>query len=337
LLKNSHYKPSMRKKDSGRFRDDGQSPALFLHLEENMSQFQRQGLVKKALLTDVNLAEIEQLADICNRYENLHMRLSFVALRARMGTEYNDFLYYVDGKLVGYLSLDNWGSEEKEAVVMVHPDHRHKGIFHTLFAATREECLDRGIHRLVLVCEQGSASGQACAKAVGGKHTFSEHEMDLESFQEHYVFDENLFFREAHAKDLEALVAVQAASFSDPEPFVRAMLKKFLQDPWRHFYLATFGEGELSCQEPVGVIRLDEFEQGLIGIYAFGVVPDYRGRGYGRQILEETIRTVRATGDQRQIMLDVETDNVPAINLYKSCGFQIKTTYDYYMIYVHPA
>ena len=30
------------------------------------------------------------------------------------------------------------------------------------------------------------------------------------------------------------------------------------------------------------------------------------------------------------IMLDVETDNTNAIGLYLSCGFEIKTTYDYY-------
>ena len=31
-------------------------------------------------------------------------------------------------------------------------------------------------------------------------------------------------------------------------------------------------------------------------------------------------------------MLDVETTNERAIHLYRSCGFDIKTTYDYYNI-----
>jgi len=43
----------------------------------------------------------------------------------------------------------------------------------------------------------------------------------------------------------------------------------------------------------------------------------------------EAIRTIRAE-TQKRIMLDVETDNTDAIGLYQSCGFEIKTTYDYY-------
>ena len=66
-----------------------------------------------------------------------------------------------------------------------------------------------------------------------------------------------------------------------------------------------------------------------VGIYAFEVRLGYRGRGYGRQMLEEAIRTIRAE-TQKRIMLDVETDNTDAIGLYQSCGFEIKTTYDYY-------
>ncbi len=296
---------------------------------------QVQGLVKKSILEQAEREEIGQLTDLCNHYEDLYMRLDFGMLRARPGDVVTDFLYYRDGRLVGYLGLDNWGAEEREVVAMVHPDFRRQGIFNALFDATKEECVGSGIHRLDLVCERSSLAGQACAKAVGTRPGFSEHEMFLANFRDSNTFDERIFFRQAARGDLDALVTVQAASFNDPELFVRAKLLQFWQDPQRHFYLATFGEGEVSCKELVGSLRLDEFEQG-IGIYAFGVVPDYRRRGYGRQMLEEAIRIVRSEG-QKPIMLDVEVDNVAAIALYTSCGFQIKTTYDYYIVDVHPA
>jgi ribosomal protein S18 acetylase RimI-like enzyme len=296
---------------------------------------QVQGLVKKSTLTPAELTEIEQLAELCNRYEDLHMRLDFGMLRARPGDIVTDFLYYRDDLLLGYLSLDNWGSEEREAVAMVHPDFRRQGIFNELFEATKEECIRRGIHRLKLVCERSSVAGQACAKAIGARHSFSEHEMVLENFRDSNMFDENLFFHQANRSDIDALVAVQAASFNDSELFLRTKLVQFWQDPQRRFYLMTFGEGEVSCKEPVGSLRLDELDRG-IGIYAFGVVPDYRRRGFGRQMLEEVIRITRSRS-QKPIMLDVEVDNAAAIALYTSCGFQIKTTYDYYIVNVHPA
>jgi ribosomal protein S18 acetylase RimI-like enzyme len=221
--------------------------------------------------------------------------------------------------------------DEKEVIAMVHPDFRRKGIFAALLATVREECQQREIPRLLLICEQSSRSGQGCANAIGAKLDFSEHEMVLENFQERLIFDERLSLHEAGRGDIDAIAAVLSASFNDPEPLVTAnLLKRFVQEPRPRVYLATFDAGELSRKEPVGTLRLDEFD-GVIGIYGFGIVPDYRGRGYGRQMLEDTIRMIRATS-QHPIMLDVETDNAPAIGLYTSCGFRIKTTYDYYSI-----
>jgi ribosomal protein S18 acetylase RimI-like enzyme len=296
-----------------------------------MSQLQRQGLIKKSTLIDEEIAEIKQLTDLCNAYEGLYMRLSFTMLRERSGRANNDFLYYEQNMLVGYLAMDDWGMDEKEVVVMVRPEFRRKGISTALLVAAREECRQREISRLLLVCEQSSLSGQGYVKAIGARLDFSEHEMVLANFQERSTFDERLSLHEVGRGDIDAVAAVLSASFDDPEPLVTAnLLKRFAQEPPPRIYLATFGEGEVSCKEPVGTLRLDEFD-GVIGIYGFGVVPDYRRRGYGRQMLEEVIRTIRATS-QQPIMLDVETDNTPAIGLYTSCGFRIKTTYNYYNV-----
>ena len=296
-----------------------------------MSQIQRQGLIKKSTLTDEEIAEIKQLTDLCNAYEGLYMRLSFTMLRERSGRANNDFLYYEQNMLVGYLAMDDWGMDEKEVVALVRPEFRRKGIGTALLVAAREECRQREISRLLLVCEQASLSGQGYVKAIGARLDFSEHEMVLENFQERSTFDERLSLHEVGRGDIDAVAKVLSLSFDDPDPLVTAnLLKRFAQEPPPRIYLATFGEGEVSCKEPVGTLRLDEFD-GVIGIYGFGVVPDYRRRGYGRQMLEEAIRTIRATS-QQPIMLDVETDNTPAIGLYTSCGFRIKTTYNYYNV-----
>jgi ribosomal protein S18 acetylase RimI-like enzyme len=299
--------------------------------EDSMPLHKQQSVVVRSVLSPAEIAECEQLVTLCNRYENLHMQLSREMLEERSGKENDDFLYYQDDMLVGYLSLMSWGIEEREMHLgVVHPNYRRQGIFRALLEAAKAECASRGTRKFALVCEGSSRSASACVTALGARYTFSEHEMVLENFHDSMTFDDRLTLSAANSSNIDALVAVQSRSFNDSEAFVLLMIAKFLQEPQRHFYLATFGEEGLSCREPVGVLRLDEFGD-EIGIYAFGVLPEYRGRGYGRQILEEIIRKIRARS-QKPIRLEVDTRNTVAINLYRSCGFAIRTTYNYYVI-----
>src|SRR5690348_17270226 len=102
-----------------------------------MGEQMPEGLVRRNRLSAGELAEIEGLAAICRGYEGLELQLNFEVLRARPGTETNDFLYYAGGGLVGFLEM--YGAEV-EVIGMVHPGHRRRGIFSTLLAAARAEC-----------------------------------------------------------------------------------------------------------------------------------------------------------------------------------------------------
>src|SRR5947199_8241483 len=116
----------------------------------------RQVLVKKYTLTEAEITEISHLIDICNTHDGLRMRIGLEMLRERSEGEINDFLYYVDGQLVGYLEADSWGKKEKELTGMVQPDFRRRGIFTALFTAAREELQQSGVQKMILVCEHKS-------------------------------------------------------------------------------------------------------------------------------------------------------------------------------------
>jgi len=283
-------------------------------------QEQGQSLIRKHQLTDTELTEIEHLMDICNTYEDLHMRFNWLRTRPR-SEETHDFLYYEDAKLVGYLNISSYGTQEKELLGMVHPEHRRRGIFRILLMAASEECMRSGVQKLILVCEHASRSGLAFAASIGAHYDFSEHAMLLGDFQERRTVDEQIHVREAGAGDFEALVSIMATDLGDTEE-AKFYVAQFSQRPGQCFYLGTLNEQSAGC------LRLDEMED-EVGIYGFVVRPEYRGRGYGRQILEAAIRTIHAEGDKR-ITLEVETHNTNAIGLYRSCGFQVITTYDYY-------
>jgi ribosomal protein S18 acetylase RimI-like enzyme len=292
----------------------------------------QQGLIRKKTLTETDIEMIRQLAAACEAEEQLHMRIEWAMLCKRTGDVVNDFLYYVDGQLVGYLALDQI-LETIEVVGMVHPAYRRKRIFYMLLLAAQEECRTRGIRHLILICERNSYSGHGFLRALGASYSESEHEMILTRVVENRDFDERLVMHKADVSEAETIAMLLAASFEQNLESARRRVLQCLQDPKRVYYLAVFGDEEVGCHEPVGSLRIDDGDE-MVGIYAFGVHPDYQGRGYGHQMLHESIHIIREQS-QAPIMLDVDVQNVRAIHLYQSCGFDIRTTYDYYVIPVN--
>lgn len=289
-----------------------------------MPDILKQGLIKQIPLTDADIADITDLIAACNSHDGLRMRIKPVNLRKRPEGAANDFMYYEDGRLIGYLSGDSWGTKEKELTGMVHPDYRRRGIFNALFETAREAYRHAGAERLVLICERSSASGQAWMAIVGAVHDFSEHEMVLGAYYERGKIMEGLEVRLATEADIGPIVAILATDTGN-ETDVRAWVSYLLAHPEEsHFFLATLHG------KPLSTIRLDDRGDEM-GIYGFEVRLGYRGLGYGRQILEHVIRYSQ-TKFPKPIMLDVDTTNTNAIGLYRSVGFEIRTTYDYYAL-----
>ena len=79
----------------------------------------------------------------------------------------------------------------------------------------------------------------------------------------------------------------------------------------------------------IGKIHL-ELSNGNGGIYGVGILPDYRGKGYGRHILMEGI-SILMNQQAKTIKLQVEAENENALGLYLSCGFEATSTMDYYI------
>ena len=78
--------------------------------------------------------------------------------------------------------------------------------------------------------------------------------------------------------------------------------------------------------EPVGFVLPVTYHTksgvGLEGtIFHMGVVPDYRGRGFGHLLLREAVR-VLMRHDVRRIFCDTDEDNTPMIHLFESEGWK---------------
>lgn len=81
------------------------------------------------------------------------------------------------------------------------------------------------------------------------------------------------------------------------------------------WYLAYTEEGKL-----VGLVVPQELEKGLGCINYLGVLPEFRGRGYGRIILSWGISLLQRGGLEK-ILADVDSENLPMKNALEKEGF----------------
>jgi hypothetical protein len=56
--------------------------------------------LKIKVLSKTHLAEVEQLARLCNAHDGLDIKLNWDILRGHLGIAATSFLYYEDGRLV---------------------------------------------------------------------------------------------------------------------------------------------------------------------------------------------------------------------------------------------
>jgi ribosomal protein S18 acetylase RimI-like enzyme len=291
-----------------------------------MTASTKQGLYKMRTLTDVDLAELQRLASLCTDHDQIDLRINWDALKSRTGDKINDFAYYRDDVLVGFLSLDGLGSDEAEGTGMVHPGYRRQGVFRALVTAAQDECRNNGTPALILLFDHRSQAGIAFVDAIGAQHDFSEHKMRLVDTQTVPRIENRLDFRKATIEDAQAIAEILVEDFhTDPER-LRQNIVGNIQSEIYQYYLAALD------RVPIGTLNIQNLD-GDAYIYGFVVRPEQRGRGYGKEILARAIEDVVAERPQ-PIYLEVETNNDPAFGLYRSFGFEVMVTYDYYRLSV---
>ncbi|SEC23433.1 GNAT family N-acetyltransferase [Paenibacillus sp. GP183] len=291
-------------------------------------------------LTEKELSEIKRLSLLCNQSDAIRLKLNWDMLRERSVELNNDFLYYKNNVLIGFLGIYSFNSKEAEISGMVHPDYRRRGIFQELTDAAVKACRRRSIPKLIFICPRTSASGKAFLDALGAAYSFSEYRMEMMAPLESQaqtasdttasqanLSHEGIRIREAGQPDTELLVRLNMSGFSMSEQDVREYVAVSLNGKGDKTYIAELGE------VPIGKIGAQLIEAAGF-IYGFTVLAEYRGKGYGRQILAQTIQSMRSMEPDVQIALEVAVENERALGLYESCGFYVVTAYDYHELYL---
>lgn len=292
-----------------------------------MSNQEKHGVVGTTTLRADERAAVGALLARCNHYEPINLMLDLEP--ADFGPEatpenIDQFLAYEQGTLIGFARLDGWS--EPELCGAVDPDHRRKGVGRSLLAAASDECRRRSVEHMLLICDEAGDSGRAFVAGVGATFRYAEYRMRLDpsAIDRSRPRYPTLRLQPASAGDVDLLTQIQAAAFDDPEDEVRQHVIQRLQQPNRQYLIGLLDD------QPLGILRIGRYEHEA-DIAAFGVLPEYQGRGYGRQMLLDAIDLLLAES-WAQIMIDVVIKNRNALKLYQACGFRETTTYGFYQL-----
>ena len=295
-----------------------------------MMQSLDSNIMLKQKLDINNYEDVKDLQTKCLQYDqtSLKLELDYKLNKAEIKninrTDINEFMYYDENNLVGYIGICCFGGSEIEINGMVHPDYRRRGIFTQLFSYVNEEWDKKEYNKILLLCDHDSISGQEFMKHTGAVYHHSEYEMFLRDDSKKNTAVNHIVLRKAMNQDAKEIARQNSIYFEEDMKEDEISMPEEEEKCGLYIFIAeadgkTIGKVHLEINDQVG------------GIYGLGVITEYRKRGYGREILLQSIKVLTEKGS-KEIMLQVATKNKNALNLYQSCGFEETSTMDYFEI-----
>jgi ribosomal protein S18 acetylase RimI-like enzyme len=277
---------------------------------------------KCSALTDDEKNEILDLENIAFKEDKLENH-AFLSNEINFDKNLECFyMAYDNNKLVGFLTTFIPTSNEAELLSVVHPEYRQKGCFNMLLEAAKETLLCAGVKNILFVIETKSKTGlKALKKFKGCKIDHSEYRMSYEKSDNIPKYND-LSFSKVNYENKKIFSDITLEAFNDlDEDENDGFIDTVIECEDREGYIAYNND------IPVGVFDYN-YEEGDAFLYGVAIQSDYRGKGFGKQLigfaLEEGLKK------RNKIVLDVDSNNPIAFNLYKKCGFKIDFQVDYY-------
>ena len=142
----------------------------------------------------------------------------------------------------------------------------------------------------------------------------------------------NTRIRFAASRDIAEIISINFKTL--PEHYSNSFFMELLLDSPETFVVAENNNkiiGYIMCRIEYGFSVLKKMSLARKGhVVSFAVLEEYRGKGIGKKLVEQSIEGMKIR-KCNESYLEVRTDNIPAIKLYESLGFdRIATLNTYY-------
>lgn len=268
--------------------------------------------------------EIRNVEEVCKKYDKIKNDI-YLDYSINFNDEMKSlFLLYEHNKLISLISMFVPTQKEAEISAYTLPEYRQKGYFKKLLSRAEAEMQKYNIPDILFVCESQSQSAKKTIEKLEAKYDFSEYLLKYNNlniannnFTINYV---NLF--KANLNDTEILVNMSREIFHDSYEEAESFVTKILNSDARSQFIAAVNN------KPVGMCGVS-YEKDEASIFGLGILPEYQGKGYGKQMLILLLDNI-AGENVENIFIEVDSTNVRAFNLYKNCGFEIEVAIEYY-------
>lgn len=328
-------------------------------------------LITTNVLTKKQTDDVNQVVDECLKYDNLERTLYLSNDLNYFINLHCFYLLYKNNQLVSVLTIFQPLESEAELSAYTLPKERQKGYFSYLLDLAEEELVEFHIVRILFVVEPGSKDGIRTIEAIDAKYKMSEYLLcydlckviNIESINQignindpneendPEIYHNGITLQEMNDETLTQGITLSSNIFNLEFDETKPLLTNTINSKTVKSYLAFLN------QDLIGICNVN-FGITSASIYGLGIDPIYRGKGYGKSLLQLIInKIIQETKHVKQdisivqdsnkeqdstipmndiyhkinyITLEVGSENHIAYSMYINSGFEIKTQYDYY-------
>lgn len=274
--------------------------------------------------SDTVVNEVHHLEQICNAQDNLQGSI-FVDTTMNFNQEMKSiFLMYEGNQLISLLTMFVPTQDEAEITALTLPSQRGKGYFKVLLSKAVKELIKYDVQEVLFVLESQSITGKLVIPHLEAQYDFTEYSMRLDNRKYRPLASNRLKYLKPREEDLKRLVNTSMKIFEDSFEDTQGIIRNIFQSDTRDQYLGILNDEIIG----MGSSSRDGDE---VSIFGFGITPEFRNKGYGYELLHLIVAQLRQSGI-REIVIEVDSNNAPAFNLYHKLGFQIETAFEYYRI-----
>lgn len=272
-------------------------------------------------LSDTQVKEITNLQEKCNEYEGLRNE-AFLSNEINFNKDIDCFyLCYEKGQLVSFLNTFIPQNDEAEIIAFTHPNFRKRGYFKRLFYTSIDNLKNECIDKILFVIESNSDSGKnALLRFPFTQWERSEYTLFC-NINNMKLNNNELKLKNVDIHNKEECSNMIEYIFNMPKGSNEVFVENTINSKDRDAYIAYIDDIS------IGTFNLKYSDDNAF-IYGLGIIDNYKGRGYGKKLLSLALN--KAFYRANKVVLDVDSDNLTAYNLYISNGFNIDYQIDYY-------